>query len=384
MGMAEMRRDIEYLAGNLAHRGASTESERTAAEYIRERFSVHTPNTEIDDFFAIESPWLLFSSYYGEFLIVALLAFWQPWFAFGYGAVVSTLYLLEFSGYRVLALILPQYETQNVVARILGDRPKKLFIVTAHYDTPKFSAVTSPQFQPWLRTMHLVVLACMLAVLATCAAEALDVTGGEGYRFDLVIRWCAVTTLLCAAVALFTCEYSGEFTRGASDNASGVAVLLDLAHRFTQDRNDEADIWLVATGSKETWLSGMRHFMSTHRIDKSNTYFLNIDQVGSGALHYVTGEGLLQQFSSDREMVRIAASEAPLHQASPLSWHGLPSDAFLPLSRGYKAMSITATGGDGAYEDDSDRAGSIDYATVTAAAAYAEAILRKLQRLPVL
>ena len=91
MGMAEMRRDIEFLAGNLTHRGASTESERTAAEYIRERFCVHTPNTEIDDFFAIESPWLLFASYYGEFLIVALLAFWQPWFAFGYGAVVSAL-----------------------------------------------------------------------------------------------------------------------------------------------------------------------------------------------------------------------------------------------------------------------------------------------------
>ncbi len=379
MGMAEMRRDIEFLAGNLVHRGASTESERTAAEYIRERFSVHTPNTEIDDFFAIESPWLLFASYYGEFLIVALLAFWQPWFAFGYGAVVSALYLLEFTGYRVLALILPQYETQNVVARILGDRPKKLFVITAHYDTPKFSAITSPQFQPWLRTMHIVVLACMLAVLGSCAAEALGVVGGgEGYRYDLVIRWCAVTTLLCAAVALFTCEYSGEFTRGASDNASGVAVLLDLAQRFTHERMDEADIWLVATGSKETWLNGMRRFMSTHRIDKANTYFLNVDHVGSGDLHFVTSEGLLQSFAADRELLRAARREAARHNATPLAWHGLPSDAYLPMVRGFRALSITATDGKNAYDDDSDRAGAIDYATVTAAASYAEAILRRL------
>ena len=378
MGMAEMRRDIEYLAGNLSHRGASTESERMAAEYIRERFTVHTPNTEMDDFFAIESPWLLFASYYGEFLIVALLAFWQPWFAFGYGAVVSTLYLMEFAGYRVLALILPQYETQNVVARILGDHPKKLFIVTAHYDTPKFSAVTSPQFQPWLRAMHVVVLLCMLAVLATCAAEALGVTGDEVYRYDLVIRWCAVTTLLCAAVALFTCEYSGEFTRGASDNASGVAVLLDLAQRFTQERLDDADVWLVATGSKETWLSGMRRFMSSHRIDKTNTYFLNIDHVGSGDLHFVTSEGLLQSFTCDKEMARVAGEEAVRHNATPLAWHGLPSDAYLPMVRGFRAMSVTATRGENAYGDDSDRAGSIDYATVTTAASYAEAILRRL------
>ncbi|MBM3288985.1 MAG: hypothetical protein FJY92_02415, partial [Candidatus Hydrogenedentes bacterium] len=203
MGMAEMRRDIEYLAGNLAHRGASTDSERAAAEYIRDRFSVHTADTEIDDFFAIESPWLLFASYYGEFLIVALLAFWQPWFAFGYGAVVSVLYLLEFSGYRVLALILPQYETQNVVARVLGDRPEKLFVVTAHYDTPKFSAITSPRFQPWLRALHIAVLACMFAVLATCVYEAVGAGAADGYRYDLVVRWCAVTGLLCFAAALF-------------------------------------------------------------------------------------------------------------------------------------------------------------------------------------
>lgn len=378
MGMAEMRRDIEYLAGSLAHRGASTESERAAAEYIRERFSVHTPDTEIDDFFAIESPWLLFASYYGEFLIVALLAFWQPWFAFGYGLAVSILYLLEFSGYRVLAHILPQYETQNVVARVLGDRPEKLFVVTAHYDTPKFSAVTAPRSQRWLRTMHLAVLACMFAVLATCAAEAMGAGTGEAVRYDLVVRWCAVTALLCAAAALFTCEYSGEFTRGASDNASGVAVLLDLAQRFTQDRVDDADVWFVATGSKETWLSGMRRFITTHRVDRANSYFLNIDHVGSGTLHYVTGEGLLQRVSGDPEMVRVAEDEASRHGASPLAWNGLPSDAFLPMSRGYRAMSITAAGGPDGYDDDSDRAGAIDYATVTAAAAYAEAVLRRL------
>ncbi|MCC6795220.1 MAG: M28 family peptidase [Candidatus Hydrogenedentes bacterium] len=379
MGMAEMRRDIEYLAGNLTHRGASTESERAAAEYIRDRFTVHTANTEIDDFFAIESPWLLFSSYYAEYLIVALLAFWQPWFAFGYGAIVSILYLLEFSGYRVLALILPQYETQNVVARILGDRPKKLFVITAHYDTPKFSAVTSPQFQPWLRTLHIIVLACMFAVLASCAAEALGIVGMEGYRYDLVLRWCAVTALLCFAVALFTCEYSGEFTRGASDNASGVAVLLDLAQRFTHDRIDGADVWLVATGSKETWLSGMRRFLNTHTIDKTNTYFLNIDQVGSGELRYITAEGLLQSLNADPELLGIAAREAVRHQASALTWRGLPSDAFLAMARGFRALSITAI--DEKTYDDSDRAGGIDYSTVTAAASYAEGIIRSAEKI---
>ncbi|MDZ4859664.1 MAG: M28 family peptidase [Candidatus Hydrogenedentes bacterium] len=376
MGMAEMRRDIEYLAGSLAHRGASTESERLAAEYIRDRLARCTPDTEVDDFYAIESPWLLFASYYGEFLIVALLAFWQPWFGFAYGAIVSTLYLMEFTGYQVVAHILPQYETQNVVARILGDRPKKLFVITAHYDTPKFSAITAPQAQPWLKVIHLFILVCMLAVLASCAAEAMGVVWEEHYRYDLIIRWCAVTGLLCAAVALFTCEYSGEFTRGAGDNASGVAVLLDLAERFTHERVPDADVWLVATGSKETWLSGMRRFLGTHKLDRETTFFLNIDHVGAGSLRYITGEGLLQMFPADPALLRIAKEESHAHDAAPMAWRGLPSDAFLAKVRGYRALTITAAGGRNAYGDDSDRAGDIDYATVTAAASYAEAILR--------
>src|SRR5262249_585630 len=171
---------------------------------------------------------------------------------------------------------------------------------------------------------------------------------------------------------------SGELTRGASDNASGVAVLLDLAQRFTHDRRADADVWLVATGSKETWLSGMRRLLATHRFGKANTQFLNIDHVGSDELHYVTSEGMLMTFASNRDMTAAARAEAEAHHAAPLVWQGLPSDAFLPLVRGYRAMSITAVGGKNAYDDDSDRAGAIDYATVTAAASYAESIIRRL------
>ena len=378
MGMAEMRRDIEFLAGNLTHRGASTESERAAAEYIRDRLLLSTPNTEIDDFYAIESPWLLFASYYGEFLIVALLAFWQPWFAFAYGTIVSTLYLAEFMGYQVVGHILPQYESQNVVARILGNAPKKLIVVTAHYDTPKFSAITAPAARPYLRRLHTLILVCMCAVLASCAAEAMGVVPEGVYRYDLIVRWCAVTVLLCGAVALFTCEYSGEFTRGASDNASGVAVLMDLAQRFADNRRDDVDMWFVATGSKETWLSGIRRFMSTHTFDSEETYFLNIDHVGSGAIRYVAAEGLFQTFHSDPALLAAAKKNAPASSAEPIIWRGLPTDALVPMVRGYRAMTITAASARTSYVDDSDRAGDIDYATVTAATVYAESILRDL------
>lgn len=379
MNMAQMRRDIEYLAGNLVHRGASTRSERAAADYLRERFAAYTPDTEMDDFYAIESPWLLFASYYAEYLVIALLAFWWPWIAFAYGAMVFVLYMAEFSGYRILGHLLPQYETQNVVARMLGDNPKRLFIVTAHYDSPKHSAVTSPKAQPWLRLIHVILVICMVVVLASCAAEAAGVFAEWDARPDLVLRWCGVTALLCGAAALVACELSGEFVRGASDNASGVAVLLGLANRFTEEPIPNADVWFVATGSKETWLSGMRRFLSTHAFDKDTTFLLNVDRVGAGELHYVTREGMLHLFRSCPAMAAAARTESGAVHAEPMTWRGLPSDAFLPLARGMNALTITSVGGrDLNDDDDDDRPSDIDYGTVTRAGDFAERILRRL------
>jgi hypothetical protein len=379
MNMAQMRRDIEYLAGNLIHRGASTKSERAAAEYLHERFATYSPDTEMDDFYAIEGPWLLFASYYGEFLIIAVLAYWWAWAAFAYGALVFLLYMAEFSGYRILGRLLPHYETQNVVARVFGDKPRRLVVVTAHYDSPKYSAITAPNAQPWLRMIHGVLVVSMLVVLITCVAQALGMFSDSVMRPDLILQWCAVTCLLCGAAVLVSCELSGEFIRGASDNASGVAVLLGLAERITADPIPDTDIWFVATGSKETWLSGIRQFLSSHTLDKETTYFLNIDHVGAGELRYITAEGMLHLFRSSPEIVAAAQQEAAAFQAEPITWRGLPTDAFLALARGMKALTITASGGRDLREtEEDDRPGDIDYGTVTRAGEFAEAILRRL------
>lgn len=372
-----MRRDIEYLAGNLSHRVASTKSERAAAEYIRERFLSYTRDVEMDDFYAIQSPWLLFALYYGEYLIIALLAMLSPWAAFIYGMAVFLMYLAEFTGFRVFAHFMEQYETQNVIARILAPEPRRLLVITAHYDSPRFSAVTAPQAQPFLRSLHILVVICMLVVVLSCAAEALAIFNDDGFRIDLILRWTAVAWLFCAAAVLVVCEWTGESIRGASDNASGVAVLLALADRFTAEPIQNADVCLVATGSKETWLSGMRRFLSMNPFDRATTFFLNIDHVGTGQLRYTTGEGMLHIFPCDRAMVKAAEAEAPVVGASPLVWTGLPSDAFLALARGYKAISITTAGGE-TWDDQSDRPGLIDYATVTRAGDFAERILRRL------
>ena len=343
MSVPQLRRDLEYLAGVLPHRGSNTRSERSAADYLAERFKNYTLDVELDDFHSIDGEWLLYASYYAEFTVVSVLALWWPFVGFGYGLTVFLLYLAEFTGYRIFGRLLPQYESQNVICRFIAPKPRRLFVVTAHYDSPKDSPLQDVNVRRWLRPVHLFLVLCMVVVVVSCAVEGFGILDSLEFPYVTALRWTAVGCLLGVAAFLVFSELTADYGCGAWDNASGTSVLLELARRFHESGLNEADLWLVATGSKEAGLNGMRHFMGTHKLDRANTYFLNLDAVGAANLHYVTGEGLLSTFRSSKAMVRAAEPSAKRLNATPLRDRDLPSDALIPLARGYQAMTLTSS-----------------------------------------
>ncbi len=343
MSVPQLRRDMEYLAGVLPHRGANTRGERSAAEYLAERFKQYTLDVELDDFHSIDGEWLLFASYYAEFTVVAILALWWPLVAFGYGLAVFTVYLAEFTGYRIFGRLLPQYESQNVICRFIAPKPRRLIIVTAHYDSPKDSPLQDARVRKWLRPVHLFLVLCMVVVVLSCAVQGLGILEHLEFAYDVALRWTAVGCLLGAAAFLVFSELTSDYGCGAWDNASGTCVLLELARRFHKDGLDGADLWLVATGSKEAGLNGMRHFMKTHHLDRSNTYFLNLNAVGAANLRYVTAEGLLSTFRSSRTMLEAVEPSAKRFNAAPVRYRELPTDALIPLARGYHTLTLTSS-----------------------------------------
>jgi len=343
VSVPELRRDLEYLAGVLPHRGSNTKSERSAAEYLVERFKHFTLDVEMDNFYSIDGEYLLFASYYAEFTVVSIVAAWWPFVAFGYGLAVFLLYLAEFTGYRLLGRLLPQYESQNVICRFIAPKPRRLFIVTAHYDSPKDSPLQNVRIRPWLRPVHLFLVLCMVIVVVSCAVEGFGILDSFEFPYEVAVRWTSVGCLLGVAIFLVISELTSDYGTGAWDNASGTCVLLELARRFHQSGLDQTDLWFVATGSKEAGLNGMRHFMRTHRLDRANTFFLNLDAVGAPNLHYVTGEGLLSTFRSSKTMLRATEPAAKQLNVTPLRYRGLPSDALIPLARGFQTLTLTSS-----------------------------------------
>lgn len=373
MASAQVQKDIQYLAGQLTHRGANTENERLAAEYLRTRLSEHFVNAELDDFYSPDNPWYLFASYFGEYVVVGLLAIWWPLAAAVYGSAVFLAYFAEYMGYQVMARFLPHFETQNVLARILDTAADRNVVFVAHYDSKKAGPFSRQR--RLIHALQTTASALMLLVVATCAVEALA-NAPETPPELLTLRWIAVAALLATAVFFAYNELESTATSGANDNASGAAALLQLAERIHETPLKNASVYFTLTGSNQNWMSGARHFIRYHRLDRDNTYIINLDSLARGHLRYTTLLGMLQVHRCAPELIQAAQAAAGSFDAKPLVKRVSDSDALPLLARGYKVIEITSDGSEDNIEEDSLI--GIDYNLAANAAHFAEAIARRI------
>ena len=369
-----------YLAGRLLHRSAQSECERDAAEFIDRRFREHTPDVSMEPFHCIENYPYLFASYLSEFIVVGILAFFWPLIAFLYGGAMFVFYLLEFSGFPGLSRFLPQFPSQNVVARFMGTRPRSLIIVSAHYDSGCASPLSAPNVVPWLRTLQQVLLGAMVVVMGTCVADFIAARGGGFNDVSLAVRWVAISVLLTGAIGLYVASSQGEDIRGANGNASGVAALLQLSDRFAANPIENADVWFVATGSHEAWMGGMRQFLDDHDLDRRNTYILNLEGIGAGSPTYLRREGMLSALKSDETMLKLADTLAPEFGIASGEMRAVPTDAHIPLTREMRAMTIMGLDDDGLpphWNQISDRVTEVDEKHIASVVDFSETLITR-------
>ncbi|HOE65977.1 MAG TPA: M28 family peptidase [Candidatus Hydrogenedentes bacterium] len=382
MREAIIQKDLLHLAGVLPHRGANTEREREAAEYLQRRLRESLADVEIDSFRSVGDSLRVAAAYYGEFAFVAVLAHWFPYAAFTYGLAVFMAYLAELAGYGLSAKLLAQFDTQNVVGRLLGIRPRRLVILTAHYDSPKSTVLARPCAWRQARWMHLGLVVSMAAVLISCLTQGSGLFEEDGFRMDFFVRWTAVAALVCMALHLFFQARTEDYLLGANDNASGVAALLDVADRLAAAPPEQLDVWFVATGASEGWMSGMRRLFQTHAFERRETFFINLDRVGGETPVIVSGEGLLHGFHASRRLIAMAKHSGAAYGAIHRKRADMPSEAIVPLARGFEAITLSSDGQhDNASLDDlaEETFRSVNPATVAATAAIAAGIIRKLE-----
>lgn len=144
----------------------------------------------------------------------------------------------------------------------------------------------------------------------------------------------------------------------------------------------EKEIWFVATGSEEVGTFGMQALLRDYGDDLRDAFIINIDNVGSGQLHWLSAEGMARKYRAAQRLVGLArrVSRETETIIKPRVFRGLSTDASPALARGYKAVTIMALNGDGVPVDwhwKSDTSDAIDPEQLERVAEFVTAMVRE-------
>ena len=149
---------------------------------------------------------------------------------------------------------------------------------------------------------------------------------------------------------------------GANDNASGVALLLELAAHYARPENRPAySVAFLLFGAEEAGLVGSRYFVAHPLVPlRSIKFLINLDLLGTGE----QGATVVNGRVLEAPYRRLAALNEAHHYLPPLAARGRAanSDHFPFSEAGVPAFFIYTRGGSAAYHDVNDRPAALSLA----------------------
>jgi hypothetical protein len=252
--------------------------------------------------------------------------------------------------------------------------------LVCHLDTSRSGLMFDPRFvahlTPWLKAQS---AACLVA-----GAEPLLGSPRAGAAGRALLA--GARAVLAAGLAqVIERELRGEDTPGANDNASGVAVVAELALRLAAEPLESTRVVALMTGCEEAGLLGMHAFLRSR--DTSGWIFVNVDNVGGpGTLRYLLEEGFALTWDADPGLVAIARDVAARRSDLGLEPSegpiGLTYDATPVLARGGRAITLVA-GDDGVipnYHWPTDTTENLDPASIERALGTTSEIVATIDR----
>jgi hypothetical protein len=334
---------LERLA-RYPHRGTATPEERAAALEMKELLEglgyevrLQPLRTPRDTLYL--GPAVVMAG----FILAILIGLRWPWV----GVVLAVAFLLPLIGELLgssrldLDWLLPRYPSQNVVAVSRTAEPAaRTLVISAHIDTQRASWLFHPGFSPYIQHYFTLAYVGLAAVPVVLILRWL--LPGAGWT-TVALGWLA-GFLGVNILALLYGRLTGRYINGANDNGTGVALVMALADHFARAPVPGTRFIFLLTGAEETGTRGMKQFMRECRLDRDRTWFINLDNLGGGVLHYLRGEGMVVVRPYDAGLVGLARElgETCPGRVRPKGNLLLPTDGLRPALAGYPAISFLA------------------------------------------
>ena len=329
---------VRLLAEQVGPRRPTSHAEREAAERVRDELARRGLESELESFQG-------YSTFAAPLVVILALAIApalisrRRWLARSALALASAAGLVTEGGLIKMPLsdLLSRRPSQNLVAPIEPrGEPRRTVCLMCHLDTSRSGLMFDPRFVRHLN-------ATLLALSAACLVQATEPLLGRfapGRRLIGAARG----MLTIGLGALIERELRGQDVPGASDNASGVAVVSELALELAASPPEHTRVIVLMTGCEEAGLLGAHAFLRSR--DTSGWLFMNVDNVGGPAtLRYTLREGLATKWDCDPALVGIARAietEGELGLAAGEGPIGLTYDVTPVLARGGRGITLVA------------------------------------------
>ncbi len=384
-------RHLHHLAGSIGPRGSTTDDEREASRYVRDRFEELGLESHWERFRAPVSGWRPFALAAMVGLLSVGLTLWAGRVGAAVAAVLMgvatvSVFLEMYFRPNPLRALVRKGDSQNVWARVppRGETERTVVLV-GHVDTHRTPWVfTSPRRLSAFRAITtLGVAAFVIGTVIFALAGVFDIATLRPWSLAL-----APVYLLVLAVTLQ--PDTTPFTQGANDNASGAAVVLSLAERIAREPLARTEVVALASGCEEVGSYGAQAFLQAHRDGFVGLRAISVDNVGGKGVGvcYTSVEGMVFPLKPSPELLALAEAvrrDRPDLNAYPLPYTTLHTDATAFMARGVPSLSfvgLTPAGVIPDWHQECDTVERVDPGTVERTEEFVLELLRRLDEGP--
>jgi hypothetical protein len=347
-GELDLRAELDAIL-DLGRRAPGSDAERRTALHLQQRLEGLGRTAEVESL-AIYASWpLAYAMLAAAAVAAGVLAIDAP-LAGAALALASALLTFLDAGLQMPTLrrVLGRRASQNVISWDGSDKPGAIVLV-AHCDAGRAglahtdrNARRKAAVSGLIRRPIAGLQPIFCAELGVLACTLLRLIGLDGSAVSAV-QFVPTLALIVAVALLVDIALSGT-RAGENDNASGCVLTLRLTERWGGgDALDHFALHVLFTGAQKAGAAGMRAFLRRHRdrVRPDTTVFVNVDEVGSGAVRYTRREGALVTLRSHRRLSSLCDQIAEDDESAEAIVSRSASDASAATAAGYPAITIT-------------------------------------------
>ena len=237
--MTDMMDDIAHLSQEIGPRPAGTEEEQQAALYIADELQKSAGfSTIVEDVSCASNGNTVRAICFGLAFVCALLPIIFPVLSipgFIIGFLAAALFACEVFGKPILSRFLRSGVSQNVVAKynplsITNTNKRRKIILVTHYDSARVATEYQGIIGRYLPIIHNVcAITLVVAPLVLLIKAVFFASEAGGFAIVLLVLQIICVVILALPLASIIKTRFSAYNDAANNDASGVAVLLDVA-----------------------------------------------------------------------------------------------------------------------------------------------------------